>query len=293
MSRVPAYLAALMLSSALSAEPRSDEILRFDTRGPVASPRSASLERVIDRDSGAGYGARFEELRRLEVPLASADARHLRAFVREVDPLPALRATEVQALKNDILNRLIAGDPDRRALGALLLEVHRDPEQDPVMRDYALQHYASLRQTDPDITDDRAHWEAAAGPDPALAATAMLHLVVLDRRDFPLDHSRRGELGALAHALAADSAAPAPPRATALQVCARLGYAPALPTASSIARESRNPFPLRISAVAALGDLGRGDASTAAYLHSLADGSETRLRVPAQSALERLQASAR
>jgi len=71
-----------------------------------------------------------------------------------------------------------------------------------------------------------------------------------------------------------------------LQVCATLDAAGALPAARRLAAVKTNPV-LRASAIAAVGFLG--DRSDLAWLTPLATSSDTRLRIPAQAAISRLQ----
>jgi hypothetical protein len=73
-------------------------------------------------------------------------------------------------------------------------------------------------------------------------------------------------------------------RITALQVCAQLGVKDVLPLALQFA-ESAKSIPLRVSAIAAVGQLG--GAEVTAYLENLAAGNDARLAVPARAALQR------
>jgi HEAT repeat protein len=74
-------------------------------------------------------------------------------------------------------------------------------------------------------------------------------------------------------------------RITAVQVCGRMGVKEVAPLALQLAQTAAS-VPLRIAAVATLGDVG--GAAARGYLEELARGEDERLRVAAASALQRL-----
>lgn len=220
-----------------------------------------------------------------ERPLTPAQAASLRAFVAAPAIPEGLSIQQVRALKNDVLNVLCVQSGGEATTAAMLRALHADESADPGLRDYALQHLVTLSERQPSLGWS-THWAAIDGADTALAATALIHLSLRDRQG-ELTPAERTNLAAAALRLAGDATAKDPARTTAIQVCAQLKLTAARPLAHDLARSDQASMPLRIAAVATLGDLG-GDAATHAYLTTLTTGSEKRLRVPAQSALQRL-----
>jgi hypothetical protein len=248
------------------------------------------VDRVIDFSEPLPFDERMEILHSQRGDLTATQLARLAAFVRDNRLPEDMSPEELRALKNDILNLLARQDGYRDQLAALLRAVHEDATQDAVMRDYALQFLAVLMQNDRLPSDYALHWRAVEGSDPSLAATALVHLLLAsEEKSFPAAEHRK--LADAAFQMAADPKMPAPSRATALRVCAQLGESRALPVAYGIARSEKETFPLRIAAIAALGDLSAGNAQIKNYLQQLTTGREQRLRIPAASALQRLDHS--
>lgn len=260
----------------------------LDTLSPTGEvrplPADPALEAVLSPTSRLDYRVRLQAINQLGEGLSPQQIEILGAFVRDSRLPEGLTPAQLRALKNDVLNLLALQAGGEAALAGLLRQVYADTAQDSALRDYALQHLAPLVEKNPGLGWS-PHWNAVAGPDAALAATAMLHLTLADRAG-QLTTAEHDTLTAAALKLAADPAQPETSRATALQVCGQLKRIEARAMAYDIARSDRTSMPLRIAAVATLGDLG-GDAATRAYLTTLTTGPEKRLRVPAESALKR------
>ena len=251
---------------------------------PRVAPALPPLGQALALDSGLPLASRLKLVHALDAAkLDDTQAAALLAFVVERRTPAGLSASELLALKNDILNLLSARPASAAPLVTALRAIHDDPAADPGLRDYALQFLAVLSPA----TGFESQWSAVQGRDPALAATALLQLLSFAREGkLPaVDQTRLAEAAAR---LAADATAPEPSRATALQVCGQLGHAEARPLAWDVARSRQAGMPLRIAAIATLGDLGRGDAEILDYLEQTAVGREKRLRVPAESALKKL-----
>ncbi len=248
------------------------------------APASPSLAVVLAGDSSLSYAQRLAVIHALPAEFTAEDHATLLLVVSEPRSVPGLSPTQSRAFKNDILNALGRQTSAARLeeIADILRSMAVDPAQEPAMRDYALQHLASLGPT---VDDGAIHLAAITGSEPALAATALLHLLARERTG-DLTADVRSHVAAAALRLAADPQVPETSRATALQACARLKLAESRPLAFELARSGDASLPLRIAAVAALGDLG-GDVATRDYLAALVTGSEKRLRVPAQSALKR------
>lgn len=250
-----------------------------------ALPADRSLAEALSATSRLDYALRLKTVHALEgATLTAADADFLRAFVANPAIPEGLTIQQVRALKNDVLNVLCVQPGGEAATAAMLRALHSDETQDGGLRDYALQHLVTLSEREPSLGWS-AHWAAIDGTNTALAATALIHLS-LRHRQSELAPAERIQLEAAALRLAADIAAKDPSRTTALQVCGQLKLTAARSLAAGLARSNQASMPLRIAAVATLGDLG-GDAAACDYLKTLVTGSEKRLRVPAESALKR------
>jgi hypothetical protein len=247
------------------------------------APTLPSLADALGHDTKLAFPLRLEVVHRLDDATAARETAILAAFVADSRRPAGLIDIQQRALKNDVLNVLVRVESFRSELVALLRRIQADETQDPAMRDYALQHLSGLETGSSATTQ---HWRVAEGADPALAATAMLHLLSLDRTG-GLSTADRSRLAGTALKLAADEKQPETSRATALQVCARLKLTDARSLAWDVARSDKASMPFRIAAVATLGDVG-GDPAIRDYLQQLTTGPDGRLRLPARSALQRL-----
>lgn len=246
------------------------------------APALPSLEKALGLESRLSFALRLEVVHALDaLKLDDRQADQLLAFVAEKRLPAGLSASQLLALKNDVLNVLVLRPASAVAVVTTLRAIHDDPSQDPGLRDYALQAMSELSVT----AGTEPQWRAVQGNDPALAATAMLQLLSFSREG-KLSVSGKTRLAQSAAKLAADVTQPETSRATALQVCGQLKFAEARSVAWATAQSPKASYPFRIAAIATLGDLG-GDTSAHDYLVALSTGPEQRLRVPAQSALKR------
>jgi hypothetical protein len=289
VSRVPAAARPVpTIKAGIVATPvdshRSQSSLAADGSAR-ARPADPELTDALSVTSRLAFALRLKTVHGLQAAtLTEAQAAYLRAFIADPVIPEGLNIQQVRALKNDVLNVLCLYPGGAAATAATLRAFYADESQDAGLRDYALQHLVSLNERDPSLGWS-AHWAAIDGSNPSLAATALLHLS-LRHLQHELIPAERAHLEAAALRLAADTRAPDPARTTAIQVCGQLKLDAARLLALEVARSERTGMPLRIAAVATLGDLG-GDTATRDYLHALTTGREKRLRIPAESALKR------
>ena len=197
-------------------------------------------------------------------------------------------------LKNDVILALKNQQPPPQELAGVLLEMLYDKEQDPVIRNYALQHlatwYDQCAEKAP-VLD--ALWAGTTDADASIVGTALIGLSRLAQRsaDFqpasasgagfqPVSEIDAARLATAASAVATDPTANDVARTTALQVCAELGIKDMLPAAVRLA-ESAGSVPLRMSALAAVGALGGADQ--AAFLNRMLAADDPRIQTAARA----------
>lgn len=279
---VPAIKTGIVATAADSHRPQSSLAADGSERALPADP---ALTDALSATLRLAFTLRLKTVHGLQAAtLTDAQAVYLRAFVADPVIPEGLTIQQVRALKNDVLNVLCLYPGGEAATAATLRALYADESQDAGLRDYALQHLVSLSERDPSLGWS-AHWSAIDSSNTALAATALLHLS-LRQTQSALTSPERTHLKAAALRLAADTTANAPARTTAIQVCGQLKLTEARSLAAELARSDQGSMPLRIAAVATLGDLG-GDAAIRDYLTTLVNSPEKRLRVPAESALKR------
>jgi hypothetical protein len=208
-------------------------------------------------------------------------------------------------IKNDVILALKSQEPAPGELPGVLLSMFYDQAQDPVIRNYALQHLGTWYERVAEKTQVLdALWAGTADIDASIQGTALIGLGRLAQGKAASQPRPAGAAGSqpdspnlgavpdtarltmVASTLATDSAANDVARLTALQVCAELGIKDVLPAAASLA-EGAASTPLRMSAVAAVGALGGPDQ--ASLLNRLLTAPDTRIQTTARAALRRLE----
>lgn len=251
------------------------------------APLLPTLPAALSDKTGLSFDERLAIVHSLPLILSSDQTAALTAFVSARSGSAGLDVGEVYALKNDVINALTRQRSFSPELVSVLAGVYADPKQDAAMRDYALQHLAVIALDGSRAYKWAQHWQAvdAANVESELAATAMLHLVSASEKNM-ITAAQKQKLGSAALRMASDQNKPDVSRITALQACTRLKVSAVRELAYTLAQSSEAGFPLRISAIAALGDLG-GEKNIKDFLVDLATSPERRLRIPAQSALDR------
>ena len=128
----------------------------------------------------------------------------------------------------------------------------------------------------------QALWQAAEETDSSIAGTALLALndLAQNNAEFEKDKIARTALKLAGNEQCGELA-----RITAVQICGQTDATQAAPLILQLAQNAGS-IPLRITAIAALGDLG--DRSAEGFLQQIAAGNEDRLKPAAESALKRL-----
>jgi len=205
-----------------------------------------------------------------------------------------LSLLEFNAIKNNILDKLLSQNELPVGIGMYMVEMYRDRSHDDLWRDYCVQHFylycdrkvreGGINASDPAINAIKsAYWDAAAETETTIAGSALLGLERLSRLDPNFDRAR---LERIVLNYAMNENTPLKTRITAMQLCGVTQQESILPAARTVAQETKS-IPLQIAAIAAIGDVG--DASDVAFLEKLTSTTTGYARNSANSSLARLK----
>lgn len=169
------------------------------------------------------------------------------------------RTPDGRNFKNTIMDALVHYSRDLPDVADRLIAIYEDRTQDPVIRDYALQHLGIMAPGAPSDKQElikAALLAALEQPSGTYSGTALLALYRWDR-------VQRKQVADEAVVVAMNDRAANISRATALQVCAELGDARIAPLAVTLAQKHPS-VAVRKSAVAALRKLAAGESTLTA-----------------------------
>ena len=226
---------------------------------------------------------------------SDADREGLYAFLRQKSGLDNGQLEQV--VKNKLMDVLCAMNPPPPGLLDLLTQIYHDPDQNAVLRDYAVQHVAAFYQqleiaTDVNPQEKSAGlaearkilWDALSETDSSIAGTALLGLTRLSRESPEAFDPR--QIAGVAQEMAGAATSGELTRITAIQVCAQLNAQDALPVIQAAVQNGQT-MTVRISAIGALGRLG--GAEQIPLLNHVLQDAEERLKLPAQQALKQIE----
>lgn len=218
---------------------------------PQAEDAWTTFRRIVGTDP-APIGLRLKAVHGLGESLTPNQLAALTVFLKLPPPPNEPNREGLRVLKNDLLNVLRHQASPPPGLTDLLIAIHRDPTQDPVLRDYALQHLVVwYEQGAPDTPKAReqirAVLEAAARGHDSLAGTALLGLHRLSAREPAFEAAKIDRLAL--HLVRSGATDPAT-RITAVAVCAERGLTEALPNIAAL-MDDPACVPLRLAAHAA------------------------------------------
>jgi hypothetical protein len=255
-----------------------------DTRRPTELPSTVSdrVRSLLDANAPA---RRFRALNSLGTNLSGDELGVVYAVLLSKPSDKTKRASQDRVFKNELMNKLRHQESPPAGLTDVLIQIHLDKDQDEVLRDYALQHLAAWHERADSSGKNRIRqtlWSALAETQSSIAGTALLALSRLAGEDPELKPDRIAEA---ALRLAGSEECGELARITALQVCSRMGKREILPVAMRLA-ETASSIPLRVSAIAAVADLGGQQAKP--FLERLAAESNQPMKQAARLALARL-----
>lgn len=261
--------------------------------GVAASTPALPPTDLVDGICGPHAYRRLQELA-ARTDLSQAECQALYDFLRTRTTDEKLE--RMASIKSTVMAVLAQQTNHPSPWDGVLEEIYSDPDQHPVIRDYALQHLLTCYEAvvenggagSPDPTRRSEllalFWKALDQTNDSIAGTSLLGLLYLSDLEPAVD---REQVKTRALALAEQTSCSALVRISAFQVCALLGCEPALPSALTAARESGN-LALRISAVAAIGALGT--ARELPFLDQLAGEANPVIQRAVTEARRRLQA---
>lgn len=258
------------------------------TSGPAKvapDPVPESVRPIVTKVAAIPIAERIKRVRTLPANLAAPEVGALQGYLLASAHSGAVSRPNENWLRNEIMDKLAGQSTLPAGFPRVLPTIYQDPAQDIVMRDYAVQHITPVyprASAEEKITLQQTLWSAVAETDSSIAGTALLALYDLaqDHREFD-----PGQLGEAALKLAGDDRCGDLSRITALQICGRMGIDQAAPLVLQLAQNAGS-VPLRISAIAALGEVG--DEAARNYLRQLASQSEPRLRPALETALKKM-----
>jgi hypothetical protein len=276
---------ALRKSQPASQKPKSSpDFVQDDLKTDVQR-----LEFITSRYSTATYPKLRQAVVDLGATLRPSELRQLVSFLEKTRRPSHVGRNTWFALQNEIMNKLRSQKPVPTGLARTFVQLASNQNLESGTREYALQHLSHLQSQ---LTDPREKAEIQSylvqkiekenGPQ---AGAALLAAYRAARASNTTD---RTGLVRKAFNVAADSAAPASARTTALAICADERYPDALPLARKLAYAG-DDYGLRVAAISALAKLGSG--TELSILKSLSDDATAHsiVRRAAKTALANLQ----
>lgn len=257
----------------------------------VPTNRAADYMKLfaLSSDSELSFRSRLKAVDAIDYLLNSDDRKLYLTFLESEEGLQQLSDSQNHELKNDIARSLREQDDPEEELTQSWLRIYKNPLQNVVMHEYAIQHLSLLYQNSKyqeAIDDVFAH--ALEVKKTTQAGTALLALQRLNREG-ALKPSAKELLVTSSLSMSADSEADTVDRICAIQVIGQLGLVEGAETLQSVLRNTSSTFALRLAAIGSLGELQQPESRAVLELQ-LSDDNQT-LRKAAQAALNQLNRS--
>lgn len=256
--------------------------------GNVQSAAVAQVSPAVLAAIGMGepsFQDRLKAITQFGHELSSGERAALYTYVRSTTNEMWLHPGQSFALKNEILNSLLEQKNAPPDLTDFLISLKQDAAQPLVLQDYALQQMAPWypKASAPDKQRITGQLESAAREaDKSYAGTALLALQRIEQENPGV---RFASITNSVMELIRDESANLLARITAVQLSGQMDLPDeAREMVRRIASDTSAPETLRISAVGSL--RSAADQDTRAFLKTLSDGSDRRLRLAAASALK-------
>jgi hypothetical protein len=255
----------------------------------TTAPLTLTLRAIVGSDE-AEVDDRLTAVDTLGADLNCHEIAVLCVFLKQPLNPQAKRLRSLHALKNNILNVLREQTAPPPGLTGLMVEMYHDRAQDPVMRDYAIQHLGAWYNRDDAVSPKereriRAVLAEAVRELNSTAGTALLGMHRLSADDEAFDAT---QIDCVALSLVQSADTDTAARLTAIQVCAERGLKEALPTVETLAQTS-DCIPMQLSAIAAAARLG--GSQQAKVLRSIGPTPNEEVNAALQVALRQLEQS--
>lgn len=230
-----------------------DKAVRSRTGGAASGvhDRIPAERKEVEKAVNPGDGNSAERMKLVRALPDDLSAADLRAVAEYLKHGPDNEAEYV--IKNDLMNKLRNQRKPVPELNRLLIDLCTDREQDVTVRAYALQHLRPQYEEtgDPAIRD--VFFAMLDETENGMAGGALLALRYL-AEEYPKEFDAK-EVGRRAAEIAASEGTANLTRISALQVASRFGARELEPVALRLAENGAESLPLRLSAIAALGEL--------------------------------------
>jgi hypothetical protein len=252
---------------------------------PSEDAKSVSL--ITSDGQPVPFWSRLDAVHALSRNIADGERAKLFTFLLSTEIPKGLQSHHVWVLKNDLLNTLRNQDLPTQEYQSVLQNIAENPQQDEVIRDYAVQHarpWYSKSENKPAILD--LLWKIARNSKSSLSGTALLSIWGI-YEEFPKDVDATKLLRA-SLALAKNSEASMESRISSLQICGRMGYGEALSLARELANNGESER-LRMAAIATIGDLGSRKDSHLLELIETSNGKNSGILKAVKTARKKIQ----
>jgi HEAT repeat protein len=251
---------------------RQEKAEKSSGKAPLPTHTHSPVQKTLD--ASLSYEERLDAIHALDEPLSSAELLNLRNLVRNPE--------EHSTLRNDAL--LVLETHKLEGLESDLVSMWKDESENPVWRDYCLQHLARVHSF-----SRRPEWiqhtlfEVAEREIGTASGTALIALQSIAENNPAVAEKLRE----VAREKSKDSVDNPEAAVTAMQVSLKAGDASSLPEARKLAANTSARARLRMSAIGLIGALG--ETKDIVLLKSLISDKDDRVRRAADANLKRLK----
>jgi len=243
-----------------------------------------NLREVCGITGDANLNTRLRALRKLGTQLTAGKSDVLSKLLESKYRSFSLNNSQEYVLVNEVLELLGMQSTDTFDFGHFAGRVISNADEDEVVRDYAVQHLGIWYAAQPHNENiDNIFWKALEIKNAAIAGTSLLALHRLINIHPQIDAAR---LADAASSIIRNDTCGSASKVTALRICAAMNAPGTLEYASNVVH-NENSLPLRLSAVAALGELG--DVGAGKLLQELINNSgDLQIKAAVEAALKKL-----
>lgn len=206
------------------------------------------VETIVNPGEGSSAAERLKLVHALPDDLSAADLRAVAEYLKH-----GPNGDIEYVIKNDLVNKLRNQRKPVPELNRLLIDLCTDRTQDEVVRAYALQHLRPQYEETGDPAIREVLFAMLDETENGMAGGALLALRYL-AGEYPKEFDA-GEVARRATEIAANEETANLTRISALQVASRFGARELEPVAQRLAENTAASLPLRLSAIATLGEL--------------------------------------